>query len=125
MQTSTGRLRALDLNDLRSGPVTLRTEGTLPRDNQSQWHRYPADGCWYTYVGFGENTIYKILPPTANPLTETWTVSTVEIGGATLAPQGAQARQGAVHNTRFFYVRPLGCFAWIAGGKNKVAILKP
>ena len=125
MQTSTGRLRALDLNDLRSGPVTLRTVGNFPPGNQSQWHLYPADGCWYTYMGFGENTIHKIQPPTTNPLTETWTVSTVEIRGATLASQGAQARQGAVHNTRFFYVRPIGCFAWIAGEKNKVAILKP
>jgi hypothetical protein len=76
-------------------------------------------------VGFGENAIHKIQPPTTNPLTETWTASTVQIGGATLASQGAQARQGAVHNTRFFYVRPIGCFAWIAGQKNKVAILRP
>lgn len=123
MQTSTGRLRALDLNDLRLGPVTLRTEGNLPPDNQSQWHIYPADGCWYT--GNGGNTIHKIQPPTTNPLTETWTVSTVQIGGATLASQGAQARQGAVHNTRFFYAESIGCFAWIAGEKNKVAILRP
>ena len=28
-------------------------------------------------------------------------------------------RQGAVHNTRFFYVRPIGCFAWIAGGRTR------
>ena len=125
MQTSTGRLRALDLNDLSSGPVMLKTVGSLPPDNQSQWHLYPADGCWYTYMGNGENTIHKIQPPATNPLTETWTVSTVQIGGATLASQGAQAKQGAVHNTRFFYVRPIGCFAWIAGEKNKVAILKP
>ena len=101
MQTSTGRLRALDLNDFRSGPVTLNTEGDLPPGNQSQWHRYPADGCWYT--GNGGNTIHKIQLPATNPLTETWTVSTVQIGGATLASQGTQARQGAVHNTRFFY----------------------
>jgi hypothetical protein len=125
MHTTTGRLRALDLNDLRSGPVTLSVAGNLPTNNQSQWHLYPADGCWYTHVGFGENTIHKIQPPTTNPLTETWTASTVQIGGATLASQGAQARQGAVHNTRFFYVRPIGCFAWIAGEKNKVAILRP
>ena len=91
MQTSTGRLRALDLNDLRSGPVTLRTEGSLPPGNQSQWHLYPADGCWYTYMGFGENTIYKIQPPTTNPLTETWTVSTVEIGGASLPSQAGRS----------------------------------
>ena len=125
VQTSTGKLRAIDLNETRKGPVVLRTVGSLPRGNQSQWHLYPADGCWYTYVGFGENTIHKIQPPTTNPLTETWTASTVQIAGATLASQGAQARQGAVHNTRFFYVRPIGCFAWIAGDKNKVAILKP
>ena len=126
MQTSTGKLRAIDLNDMRSGPVTLRTAGDLPRVNQSQWHLYPADGCWYTYVGNGGNDVYKIEPPAANPLANTWTVSTVVIGGAALPSQPAAAiKSGAVHNTRFFYVRPLGCFAWIAGGSNQVAILKP
>ena len=120
MQTSTGRLRALDLNDLRSGPVTLRTVGSLPPGNQSQWHLYPADGCWYTYMGFGENTIYKIQPPTTNPLTETWTVSTVEIGGANLAiAVGRRRLKAAPFITHDFSTcRPIGCFAWIAGEKQ-------
>ncbi len=30
-----------------------------------------------------------------------------------------------MHNTRFFYVPSIACFAWIAGGPNPVAILKP
>ncbi|MEP6609998.1 MAG: hypothetical protein ABJA83_15185, partial [Burkholderiaceae bacterium] len=126
LQTSTGRLRAIDLNNFAAPPVTLRTVGTLPADNQSQWHLYPADGCWYTYAGNGGNTIHKIRPPAGNPLTDVWTISTVQIGGPTLPSQPADAIQsGAVHNTRFFYARPLGCFAWIAGGSNKVAILRP
>jgi len=126
MNTTTGRLRALDLNDLKSGPVTLTTVGNLPSHNESQWHQYPADGCWYTHVGNGGNDLYKIEPPAANPLADTWTISMVVIGGATLPSQPTEAiKSGAVHNTRFFYVRPLGCFAWIAGGSNKVAILKP
>ncbi len=126
VQTSAGRLRALDLNNMGAGFVTLRTVGNLPPDNQSQWHLYPADGCWYTYIGNGGNSLHKIQPPAANPLTETWTVSTVSIGGAALASQPTEAIQnGSVHNTRFFYVRPIGCFAWIAGEGNKVAILKP
>ena len=62
LQTSTGRLRAIDLNNPGAGPVTLRTAGSLPPDNQSRWELYPADGCWYTYVGNGGNTIYKIRP---------------------------------------------------------------
>ena len=93
MHTSTGKLRALDLNDLRSGPVTLTTVGDLPPHNQSQWHLYPADGCWYTYVGNGGNDLYKIEPPAANPLTDTWTVSTVVIGGAALPSQAAASDQ--------------------------------
>lgn len=126
VQTSTGKLRAIDLNNMGAGPVTLRTAGSLPRDNQSRWHQYPADGCWYTYVGNGGNTIYKIQPPAGNALTETWTISTVDIGGAALASQPADAiKNGSVHNTRFFYVPPIGCFAWIAGERNQVAILKP
>jgi hypothetical protein len=125
MQTSTGKLRAIDLNNIGAGPVNLTTVGSLPRDNQSQWHLYPPDGCWYTHVGDGGNAIYKIQPPAGNPLTATWTAGTVQIGGATLPTQGAQAKEGAVHNTRFFYVRPIGCFAWIAGERSQVAILKP
>lgn len=126
VQTSTNRLRAIDLNNLGAGFVTLRTAGNLPPDNQSQWHLYPADGCWYTYMGNGGNNVHKIQPPAENPLTSTWNVSTVSIGGATLASQPKDAIDaGAVHNTRFFYVRPIGCFAWIAGERNQVAILKP
>lgn len=126
MQTSTGKLRAIDLNNMGAAPVILRTAGNLPPDNQSQWQLYPSDGCWYTYLGNGGNTIYKIQPPAGNPLTETWTVSTVQIGGANLASQPADAiKNGSVHNTRFFYVRAIGCFAWIAGERNQVAILKP
>lgn len=125
MQTSTGRLRAIDLNNMGAGARTLRTVGTFPGDNQTQWHRYPADGCWYTYEGWGGNVIHKIQPPAGNPFTETWTASTVSIGGAALPAQGAQARDGAVHNARFFYVRSIGCFAWIAGERNQVVILKP
>ena len=70
--------------------------------------------------------LHKIEPPTTNPLTDTWTVSTVEIGGAALPSQGPQAiKQGAVHNTRFFYVRPTRLFCLDRRRKNKVAILKP
>jgi len=126
VQTSTNRLRAIDLNNMGAGFVTLRTAGNLPPDNQSQWHRYPADGCWYTYIGNGGNTLHKIQPPAGNLLTETWQVSTVQVGGVNLASQPREAiENGSVHNTRFFYVRALGCFAWIAGEGNRVAILKP
>lgn len=126
VQTSTGKLRAIDLNNMGSGPVVLKTAGTLPPENQSRWHLYPADGCWYTCVGNGENTIHKIQPPSGDPLTGTWTVGTVQIRGDALASQPAGAIQnGSVHNTRFFYVPPIGCFAWIAGERNQVAILKP
>ena len=126
VQTSTGRLRTIDLNNMGAGFTLLRTAGALPPSNNSQWHFYPADGCWYTYVGNGDNTLHKIQPPAGNPLTDTWTASTVQVGGASLPSQPADAiASNAVHNTRFFYVRPLGCFAWIAGGGNQVAILKP
>lgn len=126
MQTLNGKLRAIDLNNPGAGAVVLRTTGSLPQDNQSRWHQYPADGCWYTYLGNGGNVIHKIQPPSGNPLSETWTISTVQIGGAAMPSQPLGAIQnGSVHNTRFFYVRPIGCFAWIAGDRNQVVILKP
>ena len=125
MQTSTGKLRALDLNDLNKGPVALRTVGALPSGNESHWYLYPADGCWYTYEGNGGNTLHKIQPPAANPLTETWTVSTVVVGGAALPSQDTSPNVYSVHHNRFFYVKPLGCFAWISEGSNKVMLVKP
>ena len=94
VHTSTGKLRAIDLNNMGAGPVTLRTVGNLPLDNRSAWQLYPVDGCWYMYEGWGGNTLHKIQPPPGNPLTATWTVSTVQIGGPTLPAQGAQAKRG-------------------------------
>ncbi|MBA3847441.1 MAG: hypothetical protein H0X45_12475 [Planctomycetes bacterium] len=126
MQTSTGKLRALDLDHVDAGVVTLNVVGVLPADSQSRWHRYPPDGCWYTYEGNGGNALHRIVPPASAPLTSTWTVGTVAIAGAALPSQPAEAlASGAVHNTRFFYVPSIGCFAWIAGGDQPVVVLKP
>ncbi len=126
METSTGRLRALDLDNIAAGVTTLNVVGDLTPDSQCQWHRYPADGCWYTCVGSGSSVLHRLRPPDSAPLTAAWTASTVAIAGAGLPSQSAQALDnGAVHNTRFFYVPSLGCFAWIAGGDSPVVILKP
>lgn len=114
-------LLALNLNNIAGGVVRLNKSGALPA--QSRWDYYPSDGCFYTYSGSGAQAIHKLTPPASNPLTGTWTVSTVAISGATLSPQ--QNEHGVGHYSRFFYVPPLQCFAWIAGGANRVALVKP
>ena len=87
MQTSTGKLRAIDLNNMGAGPVTLRTVGNLPPDNQSQWHLYPADGCWYTYEGKGGNTSTRFSRRRQIRSRKRGRSSTVQIGGPTLPSQ--------------------------------------
>ena len=127
MQTSTGKLRAIDLNDRRSGPVTLRTVGNLPPHNQSQWHLY--SGRWLLVHIRGQRR--------QRPLQDRATGGE-SADGYVDRKHGRDRRGQPCHRNppkrskaapcithRFFYVRPIGCFAWIAGGSNKVAILKP
>jgi hypothetical protein len=48
-------------------------------------------------------------------------VETVDISGT--IPEDTES--ATRHYTRFFYVPPLGCFAWIANSMSQVALLTP
>lgn len=107
----------------------LTLNGSIPNGReQYQWALYPADGCYYRFSGLTTTaTIEKLTPPPlgTDPLTEDWTVGTVDVGSALTQQPATYIATGSIHHNRFFYVPLLGCFAWIPGGDVPVVLLKP
>ena len=135
------QLWAMNLNDVGSGPVRLTTAGSVPNTSR-RWEEYPVadggDGCFYTLTGSGplysgggappavSQELLKLAPPASgDPLTGTWTFSTAPIRGGITAQYATQADSGAFHDSRFFYVAALRCFAWIPNGSGPVELIKP
>jgi hypothetical protein len=123
MQSPT-RLVALDLDNLPAGPRLLNYTGTLPPSG-NRWELYPPDGCFY-YKSYAGNVLWRLKPPAGDPLTGTWTVTSLTVGGATL-PSISEAAQasGVRHYTRFFYVPAIASFAWIADSFSPVHLVRP
>lgn len=116
---STARLVAIDLNNLAAGPRELTVSGTIP-DFMNRWELYPLDGNFYT-KGDSGNVIHRLTPPTGDPITGTWTISTFTVNGNLPSTAGGGPR----HYTRFFYVPSLECFAWIASATSPVFLIRP
>lgn len=113
--TPTQYLAAFD-RSLSSGPAH-------DQNLDVKWDQFPGDGCLYTYDGFS-GKITKIAPPAyANWYTANWVVSTITPTGAALPQQYDSTN--LPHYSRFFYIPPKNCFAWVAGGPNQVALWKP
>ncbi len=123
MLSSTQHLRAIELDAVATGVHQLNVTGTLPTFNNTRWERDPSTGAFYTYSGSGQ-TLYKLTPPATNPLTNPWIVSTLGVTGLTM-PAHPTTGNGTSHYTRFFYVPPLDCFAWIGNSGSRVVLLKP
>ena len=134
------QLWGLDLNNVRLGPVRLLTAGAVPNTSR-RWDEYPmadgGDGCFYTFSGAGpayqdgvvplaaDQSLMKLMPPSSgNPLGGTWTFSTVPIRGGLTAQWSTDATY-AHHESRFFYVPAIRCFAWIPNGSGAVELIKP
>ena len=64
---STGILRIFQLDDFAAGPTTVALVGTPPSELMNRWERYPADGCYYTYINTKQN-LSRLCAPTS-PLT--------------------------------------------------------
>jgi hypothetical protein len=135
------QLWALDLKNVTAGPRRLNTAGTVPNTSR-RWEQYPiadgGDGCFYTLTGSGPayvdnnpplaaaQELQKLAPPASgNPMTGTWTFSTVPVRGGITAQYVTDPSAGAFHDTRFFYVPAIRCFAWIPNGSGAVELIKP
>jgi hypothetical protein len=136
--TSPNYARVIDLNNIGAGwrnvelvgplhQFAASTYGGLSNQIAVRWAQYPADNCHYTYDGRSD-AFSRIKPPSSGIL-GTWTVSQVKPSAGAIPKQmqggGAGETSDLCHYTRFFYVPPLGSFAWVAGGKQKVALWKP
>jgi hypothetical protein len=125
--------RVIDLNNIAAGWVNVSLTGNFPLVQfiggsnalSPRWAQYPTDKCHYTYDGL--STAFTKITPPATGITGTWSVSSVTPGGATAIPTkvNAEVTNDLCHYTRFFYVPPLNCFAWVAGGTRKVALWRP
>lgn len=119
-------LRVFNADNLAAGETLVPMSGSLSdRIYSTRFHYYPADRCWYAHDGYGNATLHKITPPDSNYFAATWTLSTVTVGTTLTQQPQIYIDSGAVHNSRFFFVPALGCFAWIPGGDNNVQLLKP
>jgi len=117
-------LVALDLNNLAAGPRLLTFSGTLPPYG-NRWAFYPPDGSFYNKSNTG-NEIWKLTPPSGDPITGTWVITSFTVTGATLPDIGLPAQDaGARHFTRFFYVPAIASFAWIANSTSPVMLIRP
>lgn len=123
MQSPT-RLVALDLNNLSAGPKLLNFTGTPPPSG-NRWAFYPPNGSFYNKGNTG-NEVWKLTPPSGDPLTGTWTFTSFTVPGNPL-PQitDAAVLYGARHFTRFFYVPSIEVFAWIATADSPVMLIRP
>lgn len=122
-QSSTGKLRAIQLTAPASGVRSLPVAGVLPAAGGNRWVRDPGSGAFFLYPGRGQ-TIHRLAPPPSAPFTTPWTVSAITVTGLTLPPH-PNTGNGAEHHTRFTYVPALGCFAWLGTSTSRVVLLSP
>jgi hypothetical protein len=126
-----GRNNTLAVFDPQNPGLGWRTcnlNGTLLGSSSSQGVRNAyaqyADGKFYAITQSGGNTLSRLTPPNEDPVTGTWTVDSITVTGAGLAPRTNLGGQLSHYNSLFF-VRKLGCMAWIAGGSAPVYLLRP
>ncbi len=131
MGTNAGLFR-LNLSGTRLAGWTAVTSSGLSSVGLSggfctRWHRYPVadggDGCFYTYVDNGSNTLKRF-----DPVSRVFSNVTVQNGSPMPRQNPASGRiidLSMVHYTRFTYVPARKCFAWIAGNGQRVALLRP
>jgi hypothetical protein len=112
----------MNLKNIAAGWQTVTFNSPpLAENGPKHWHRYPADGAYYSMPNTPGQTIWKLAPP-SNPFSGQWTVSTRPnpTGSAFPAKTG-----GLQHHACFMYVPARNCFAWIAGNDKQVALWKP
>jgi hypothetical protein len=125
--------RVLNLNNIGAGWVNVTLAGDLSQFTGGsnalsvRWAQYPVDKSHYTYDGLS-SAFTRISPP-ASGITGTWTVTQIAPATGTIPTRmnggGVGETSDLCHYTRFFYVPPLGSFAWVAGGTRRVALWKP
>jgi hypothetical protein len=139
--SSEAQLWAIELNAVGRGPARLRTSTAITNAGR-RWEEYPladgGDGAFYSLAGDGPpyggsnpapranlQAVLRLAPPAGDPITGTWEYSTVPIAGGITAQYVIDPDAASQHETRFFYVPALRCFAWIPNGSGPVELIKP
>jgi hypothetical protein len=117
-------LRALDLNNIAGGWVTLNVSGTQPAEYENRWAFYEPDGRFYTRGNNSGQTLTRLTPPSGDWKTGAWTYADVTVTGAAM-PSYTTTGGTNPHYGTFFYVPALGSLAWISGESTSVVLIKP
>lgn len=113
-----GQLFGFDPDAASAGWRQLTVSGTLPNPRNLF---VPWRGSYWSMPNGGGLTITRLTPPTGNAFTGTWTVTTVALGGTSMAA----AVTGNNHLSCLCHVPAIDCLAWIPGGANPVYLIRP
>lgn len=104
----------------------------------TRFHRYPADGCWYTLRGKANRASISSWPNDGSPAATlaadqcllkidptTWTVTQEAITGGIVALWESRWVASPPHGNAFVYVPALQCFAWFPRHDAPVQLIKP
>lgn len=128
-----GRFVAIDLDNQGAGWTTLTVTGTAADVSYDNcWVYHEAQGVYYrryadisgggTLYPQGQ-VLYKLTPPASNPLTNTWTISTVTLTGDTVPENANGTSVQTQAYRRLMYVPSIEMLAWVT--VNGVALLNP
>jgi hypothetical protein len=118
-------LRALQISNFGAGWTVLTTSGT-PYNESSKPAYYPDTGNFYFRdSGAANNVLYRLVPPSSSPLTNTWAWSTITLTGATMPAYTNVGGNGARHYQNLIYVPAINCIAWIHRANGQQIICKP
>ncbi len=118
------RMVALDLKNPAAGWKELKLSQPAPSAG-NRWVFYPPDGSfYYRHQDEVGQTLYRLIPPTTtDAINGTWNLTAVSIKGAALPKFSGDP--GMRHYGTLVYVPALQMLAWIPGGANPVALIRP
>jgi hypothetical protein len=128
MAQRNGNLIGFDPNAESLGWRVLTLSGSLPTTTNERWAYVPCRDAFYKMPGTGGSTLYKLTPPSSNPFSSTWTVTTISLSQAVTQYGDGPGSPGAYAALQ--YVPYIECLAWFSHGNNsssgtQVALIRP
>lgn len=122
-----GVMVGFDLNDEASGWRALTVQGSIPSGNE-RWAFCHSNGAFYKVNTAGGTTLYKLIPPSSNPFSNTWIATTITMSQS-LAAFGNGDTSLLAYGS-LVYVPGIDCLAWFSLGpsgnpNHQVALIRP
>lgn len=131
--TPTGRFQALNLDNPTAGWSVLTVTGPATDvDYSNAWAYHEAQGVYYRRYADSNGldvavpqgqTLYKLTPPSTNPLTNPWAITTVTLTGDTVPEYRAAPDVRTQAYKSLMYLPSIQMLGWVTA--NGVAILNP